>query len=500
MSAAPAMNEKASSSNRPRIAVIGGGLTGLAAAHRLFELSRETGRPLDLHLFEAGERLGGLVGTIERDGYLIDVGGDSFITNKPGALGLCQRLGLEDRLQETEPKYRGALVLHHGKTYPVPEGFQLLSPSALWPVMTSPILSWPGKLRLACEYFVPPRKPTGDESLASFVRRRFGTEALERLVQPLVGGIYTSDPEKLSLAATMPRFLEQEQKYGSLIRAAYATSPTPADDRTSSGARYGLFAGLRGGMQELVEALVNRVRESCTVRTSVAVRHCVPASRDRGTGTPDGFVLDFVNNASERFDAVILTPAAYRVADLVEPMAVDLARQLRGIEYASSAIVVSGHRLSDVDHLLHAFGLVIPHIEQRRILAVSFSSRKFPNRAPAGRVLLRTFVGGALQPEPFDLDDRSMIGLVKEELQATLGVRGEPDFMEVFRYPRAMPQYHVGHLDCVREIERMTDAFPGFALAGNAYHGVGIPDAIHSGEQAAEKTWNNWRSGKPLEN
>jgi oxygen-dependent protoporphyrinogen oxidase len=184
---------------------------------------------------------------------------------------------------------------------------------------------------------------------------------------------------------------------------------------------------------------------------------------------------------------VILTPAAYRVAELIEPVDAVLAVKLQAIDYASSAIVATGHKLSDVSHPLNSFGLVVPHQERRKILAVSFSSRKFPNRAPAGRVLLRTFVGGALQPELCALDDQEVIRLVKEELQAMLGVRGEPDFAMVFRYPKAMPQYHVGHLDVVAGIERLTAQHSGFAIAGNAYHGVGIPDAIASGERAAER-------------
>ncbi|MDZ4686033.1 MAG: protoporphyrinogen oxidase [Planctomycetaceae bacterium] len=482
-----------------RIAVIGGGLTGLAAAHRLTELATEQGRALDITVYEAGPRLGGIVGTIERDGYLIDTGADSFITNKPGALQLCQRIGLESRLQATEPRYRGALVLHNGRPVPVPEGFQLLSPSAMWPVLKSPILSLSGKLRVAREYFIPPRMDNGDETLASFVRRRFGSEVLDRLVQPLVGGIYTSDPEKLSLAATMPRFLEMERKHGSLIRAAKSEKPQANDeDRISGGARYGLFAGLRGGMQELVDALVSRVESRCRVELNRAIESVTvdttsadavdttSADAADAPGRP-GYRLRFRDSSEQTFDAVLVTLPAYRTADVLQNLDHDLAAQLRGIEYASSSIVVTGHALKDVRDPLNAFGLVIPHIEHRKILAVSFSSRKFPNRAPEGRVLLRTFVGGAMQPELFDRDDDATIRLVREELAATLGVTGEPDFALVVRYPRGMPQYHLGHLDRVAEIERLTAGHTGLAIAGNAYRGVGVPDAIHSGEQAAER-------------
>ncbi len=465
-----------------RIAILGGGLTGLAAAHRLIELRGN--RPLDIHLFEAGSRWGGLVGTIERDGYIIDTGGDSFITNKPGALQLCQRLGLADSLQATDTKHRGALVLYDGRPYPVPEGFQLLSPTAMGPILKSPILSTWGKLRMGWEYFIPPRKEQGDETLASFVRRRFGSEALDRLVQPLVGGIYTSDPEKLSLQATMPRFLEMEQKYGSLLRAMRRGKSATGDDTTSSGARYGLFAGLRGGMQELVETLVAKITPHVTMHLNTPIN-----SIDRIENGND-YRLRFrapCESLARDFDAVIVTLPALRSASVIGNLDPQLASALSSIEYASSTIVVTGHRLADIADPLNAFGLVIPHRERRRILAVSFSSRKFPNRAPAGRMLLRTFVGGAMQPELADLDDAATIQLVREELAATLGVRGEPDFAIVVRYPNAMPQFHLGHLDRVAEIERLTATHPGLAIAGNAYHGVGIPDAIQSGERAAAR-------------
>lgn len=465
-----------------RIAILGGGLTGLAAAHRLIELRGD--RPLEIHLFEAGSRWGGLVGTIERDGYLIDTGGDSFITNKPGALSLCQRLGLSDSLQATDTKHRGALVLYDGRPYPVPEGFQLLSPTAMGPILRSPILSTWGKLRMGWEYFIPPRKDQGDETLASFVRRRFGSEALERLVQPLVGGIYTSDPEKLSLQATMPRFLAMEQKYGSLLRAMRAGKADDVEDKTSSGARYGLFAGLRGGMQQLIDALVARIAPSVAMHPDTAI---FSITKHETTGQYHLWFTPRSKSLPNLFDAVMVTFPAWRAATVLDPFDPVLAQALSSIEYASSTIVVTGHRLADIADPLNAFGLVIPHRENRRILAVSFNTRKFPNRAPAGKMLLRTFVGGAMQPELFDLDDDETVKLVREELKATLGVRGEPEFANVVRYPKAMPQFHLGHLDRVATIERLAAAHPGLILAGNAYHGVGIPDAIHSGEQAAAR-------------
>ena len=461
-----------------RIAIVGGGITGLAAAHRLLELQATS--PSSVSLYEAGPRLGGLVGTQQIDGYTLELGPDSFITNKPWAVGLCRRLGLEDRLIPTDARYRRSLVLRRGRPVEVPDGFQLMTPAKVWPVLTSPIFSWWGKLRMGCEYFLPAKRDVQDESLGSFVRRRFGQQALDRLVQPLVGGIYTSDPEKLSLRATLPRFLEMEQQHGSLIRASRSAAKTAGANEQASGARYGLFATLAGGTQELIQALARRVSRDLQINVNSSVTALQPLESG-------GYLLSAQGQPQQAFDRVILTLPTYRVADLVQPFATEWSRALREIEYASTSIVVSGHRLADVKHPLDAFGLVIPAVEHRRILAVSFTSRKFPNRAPEGHVQLRTFVGGAMQPEYFGLSDEETKQLVRDELRDLLGVTGTPDFEVVARYPRSMPQYHVGHLERVKRIRELGAQFPGLGLAGSSYDGVGLPDSIHSGEAAAEQ-------------
>lgn len=467
-----------------RIAVVGGGISGMAAAHRLLELSPSQSEPIELSVFEASSRFGGVMGTKRIGDYLVETGADSFITNKPWAVDLCERLGLSDRLIPTAEANRGALVLRNGKPVPVPEGFQLLSPAKIWPVLTSPLFSMHGKCRMGLEYFLPRRKTTDDESLAAFVRRRFGQEALERLVQPLVGGIYTSDPEKLSLKATMPRFIEMEQQHRSLIRASRLKARKSNDresqaEQTASGARYGLFATLQNGISELLETLHQRVSDHANWTFDASVQ-----SMERGPD--DTWHLTLADGTTHPFDAVVLAIPAYRVAELLKPLDAELAGSLSEIEYASTAIVVSGHQLSDIVHPLNAFGLVVPAIERRRILAVSFTSRKFPDRAPKGCVQLRTFVGGAMQPEELNRSDEEIIQLVREELRETLGVGGEPDFVHVARWNNAMPQYHLGHLERVDFIENRVKVQPGLALAGNAYRGVGLPDCIHSGERAAE--------------
>jgi oxygen-dependent protoporphyrinogen oxidase len=380
----------------------------------------------------------------------------------------------------------------------VPVGLNLLAPGSVRGLLATPLLSLRGKLRAALECCVPQSPARGDESLASFVRRRFGSEFLERIAQPVVGGIYTADPEKLSLAATLPRFLEMERKNGSLIRGARRhRRRQPASDN-ASGARYGLFASLTDGMSELQDALAARVRAAARIEvnqcilslsTGPATTSDTQQNQESEVENQESFQLQLSAGSTGHFDAVIVALPAHAAAAVLSNAFPELSRALGEIEYASSAIVVTGHRLADVSHPLDAAGLVVPHVEARQILAVSFLSRKFPTRAPAGHVILRTFVGGAMQPQLLERSDDALISLVRAELADILGVRSQPAFAVVVRYPRGMPQYHVGHLERVANIERLAAQVPGLALAGNTLHGVGLPDCIHSGEAAVERVW-----------
>lgn len=456
---------------RPRVAVIGGGITGLAAAHRLLELSPH----LSVKLFDAGARLGGVLQTERHNGYLVELSADNFITNVPWGIDLCRRLGLEEQLLRTRESQRRASVVRRGKLAPVPLGFQLLAPSRLWPVVRSPLLSWRGKLRLLCEPLIRRRRDTTDESLASFARRRLGREAFERIVQPLVAGIYTADAERLSMAAALPRFVETERQSGSLVRAAWQSRNRDGAD--AAGARYGLFVAPRDGMSSLVEALWRRLDQHGVERggrvnelARVGERWEVKAG-----------------DQSESLDAVILALPAHAAAELLRRVSAELSGGLAEIPYAGSAIVVAAYDRRQIDGELDGFGFVVPAMERRPILAASYSSGKFDGRAPAGRVLIRVFLGGAEHPEQLDLDDAALVELAQANLAELLGVRGAAELTRVVRWPLSMPQYHVGHLGLVDRIERLAAAWPSLALAGNAYHGVGVPNCIHSGEQAAER-------------
>ena len=455
-----------------RVVVVGGGIAGLAAAHRLVEHAR-AGAELDVVLLEGSARLGGSLGTERHGGFVLEHGADSMITDKPWGLSLCERVGLADRLVGTREGERRTYVVHAGRLEALPEGFLLLAPTALWPLARSPVFSLRGKARMALDLVLPRGNAGADESLGAFVRRRLGVEALERVADPLVGGIYTADPERLSLAATMPRFLEMERDHRSVILGLRRADTAKGG---SAGARYGLFVAPADGMGALVEAVAKRVPEG-VIRMNAAVQSL---ARDGARWR--------VAAAGRTFDAdsVILTAPAHVAARLVAPLDAELARELAAIEYASSATVTLGFPATGVADKLRGFGFVVPFAEGRQLLACTFASRKYPGRAPDGHELLRAFVGGARRPDLVELDDDALVATVRGELRALVGIVAEPVLTRVERWRRAMPQYAVGHLERVRAIESRVAALPGLALAGAAYRGVGIPDCVRGGEAAAD--------------
>jgi oxygen-dependent protoporphyrinogen oxidase len=470
-----------------RVVVVGGGITGLAAAHRALELARERSIGLEVLLLEAVPRLGGVISTQKIDGFLVEGGPDGFVTEKPWALELCARLNLSARLISTGTSHRSVYVVRGGVLRPLPEGFFLMAPTRLGPVLRTPIFSWHGKARMALEPLVPRRRENSDESLASFVRRRLGQEVLERIAQPLVGGIYGADPEELSLAATLPRFLEREQQSGSILRAMWQEQRRrPLAAKPESGARYSMFVSFKEGMQEIVDALVSRLPQD-------AVRLGRKIARVDFIGPERSWAALTQKNEAIRADGVILTTPAYSAAELLAQAAPQLTTKLNRIPYTSTATVNLAYRREDISHPLDAFGFVVPAIEKRSIMACTFSSVKYPGRAPEGFVLLRAFVGGALQAAELERDDAGMEAAVRRELSALLAISAAPLFCRVSRYPRSMPQYRVGHLDLIRSIGDELDHLPALALAGAAYGGVGIPDCVRSGEKAAEKIVNHLR-------
>ena len=460
-----------------RIAIIGGGISGLAAVHRIVQ----QGKNVTPVLFEAQDRLGGVIETERRDGFLIEQSADMFTTQEPDAIELCEEIGLADDLISTNQQNRRAFVCFRGKLQPVPPGFVLMSPTQLGSIWKTKLLSPAGKARLCLERFVKRRSDPSDESLQSFAERRFGKQVFQRLIQPLIGGIYTADPSKLSMQATMKQFVDSEREFGSLIAAVLKQKASQKEATASSGARYGKFVAPREGMGQLIDAIADRIpRES--IRLNRPVRSMLKAE-----GGKWRLALD---DDEQLFDAVILAVPAHLAAKLLADVNGDLSAALTGIPYASAAIVVQAFPRERVGHPLDGFGFVVPQIENRKILACSFSSVKFDRRAPAGYVLLRTFVGGALQPELLDLSDEALLRLVEDELQPLLSIHGKATFIQVRRWQDAMPQYHVGHLETVRRIEDLVLRDANLTLAGNAFHGVGIPACIRSGRAAADRIIN----------
>ncbi len=462
-----------------RVVVVGGGISGLTAAHRILELGRERGLPLEVTVLEASARFGGVIETQQRDGFLVEAGPDAFLTEKPWAVELCRRLGLSGELLGTQPAAQRSFVAHRGRLVPVPEGVYLVAPTRLGAFAQTPLLSPWGKLRAACEPWVRPRRGGTDESVGGFVRRRFGREVFERLGQPMMSGVYTADPDRLSLRATLPRFWQMEREHGSIARAFRRanTSSRPAGTEHASGPRYSLFVTLRGGLSQLIGALTDRLG-AARLERSTSVTQVQPGTEWTVTAA-DG----------RRFvaDTVCLALPAHQTARLVRPFAAPAAEELDAIPYESVATVNVAVRREDVTHSLGGAGLVVPAVEGRPVLGCTFVSQKFAGRAPADQALLRVFVGGALHRNVVALDDAALERLVIEELRALIGLRGVPRFVAIHRHPQAMPQYHVGHLERLERIQQALAPYRGLFVAGNGYRGLGLPDCVRQAEEAAER-------------
>ena len=433
----------------------------------------QRGVPLDVTLLEATERVGGVIRTEHRDGFLLEHGPDAFISTKPAAKALCEELGIADQFIGTHPKVRRSFVVRNGELHPVPEGFYMMAPGTFKPFLKSPLFSWRGKLRMAMELFVPRRGRGTDEAVAHFVRRRLGTEAFTRIAQPMIGGIYTSDAENLSLKATFPRFLEMENTHGSIIRALRAQKKQAVQTHQgTSGPRYSLFLSFKSGMQTLVDVLTEAISGCIQLGAKV---ECIQRTQDTG------WKVSLANREMLHAELLCIALPALQAGALVKNVSTPLATQIKAIPYASSATVNLAFRRADVTHPLDGMGFVVPATENLSLIGCSFSSVKFEGRAPAEHVLLRAFIGEPTSKRP----ESELIELCQTDLAHILGIKNDPRFAIVSKHPEAMAQYQVGHQEVVSGVERLAGELPGFAIAGNGYHGVGIPDCIRSGEAAA---------------
>lgn len=466
------------------VLVIGGGLAGLAAAEAVIDRQGAVPgiRNPRVTIVEPSGSMGGVLGTVRQDGWLVERSADCFLAARPEGMALVERLSLHGELVGVDPRVRRALVWHDGRAVPVPRGFRLLAPGSISGILHSSVLSPAGRLRVLAERFVPRRTAGPEESLESFAVRRLGREAFERLVQPLAAGIWTADPARLGMKAACPEFEAMEREQGSLSAGERARLRAgSAGDAT--GARYGQFVSFLDGMQTLTDRFADHLRSrGVVVRSARAERLARQHDHWQATlAAADGSVEVLAANA------VIVSTRTPTAAVLLAGVDPDLAADLAGIAYAGSAIVSLGFARAEVEHPLDAAGLVVPRTAGRRALAVSFSSSKFPHRAPEGHVLVRVFLGGALDPETLALDDERLVDLALAEAAVLLGTRGRPHLVQVDRWANAMPQYHVGHADRVMRIEGAVARIPRLALAGAAYRGVGIPQVIASGQAAAHK-------------
>ena len=456
-----------------RVAIIGGGISGLSAAFTL-EKHRRAGASLEYVVYESTPRLGGVLVTERVDGCLVEAGPDSFLTEKPWASDLCREVDLGDQLIGSNDADRKTYILVKGRLALIPDGLMFMVPTKLMPTVLSPLFSVRTKLRMAGEWFHPPRKAVADETVAAFVERHYGPEMVDRLADPLLSGVYGGEASQLSVRAVLPRFAEMEASHGSLGRAMLAARKRMA--QASGVPARPLFTSLKDGMQQLVDAVASRLPASA-LRTNTSV-HAVQSSQEGWAVTADN---------SNHFDAIIMATPAQIAAELLRITSGELASELAAIQYTSSVTINLGYDRTVRDALPPGFGFLVPRSEGKRMLAATFVHNKFPHRSPDDRALLRCFVGGARNEQILQTPDEELIRIIREELHQIIGLKADPLFTRVYRWKGAMAQYGVGHLDRLQRIETLLQQLPGLTLAGNGYRGIGVPDCVRSGSDAANK-------------
>ena len=458
-----------------RVAIIGGGISGLASAFALEE-PRRTGA-VGYTLYESSPHLGGVLRTEHIEGCIVEAGPDSFLTEKPWASDLCRTLGLGDQLIGSNDADRKTYILVRRRLIPMPDGLMFMVPTKILPTGFSPLFSWGTKLHIARELFHPPTTSTSDESVASFVERHYGTEMVDRLADPLLSGVYGGEAASLSVRAVLPRFADMERAHGSLGRAMLAARKKV---RRIANKPAPLFTSLKNGMQQLIEALVAQLDQP-SLLSGNPVHSIHPEAG--GWTVSAGW-------KSDHFDAVILAVPTHAAAQLLAASSSDLSAELAAIGYSSSITVGLGYDRGVRQSLPPGFGFLVPRSEGKRMLAATFVHNKFPHRAPADRALLRCFFAGSTAESIWQLSDEAVVAVVRNELEQILGLRAAPLFARVYKWKSAMAQYGVGHLERLDRIERLRQQLPGLALAGNGYKGIGVPDCIRSGQDAARQALN----------
>jgi oxygen-dependent protoporphyrinogen oxidase len=483
-----------------RIMIIGGGVAGLGAAYKVARGASE-GHDVEFVLFERDPRLGGKICTeIVPDStgegrFVVDGGPDCFLTEKPACHRIAKLTGVFDDELPTDESRKRTWILSRGKLHQMPDGIFMFAPTKFLPFATTGLFSWPGKIRMAMDLFIPPKKvPPGeliDETLESFVVRRMGRECLDRLAEPLVGGVHASDPSKMSLTATFPRLLEMEQKYGSLMKGFLAARRKVEEMRRKYPAKPGekprtFFTSFLNGMQELTDCMADAAGRK-RMRTGMAVT----ALRHNNGGAWSVLLSD---GSTVDGDALIIATESWAAEPLLRPHDEVIADALASIPASSSATISIAFNENEVGFDLNAFGVLCPLAAGRALMAATYSSTKWPGRAPLGKVLLRGFVGGPHNQKIVNRPDEELVQTVLAEFRDIVGLspNAKPLFSRVFRWHLGMPQYTLGHLDRIARIDDRCAKIHGLAIAGGSYRGVGVPNCIESGERAVSKILGEW--------
>ena len=463
------------------VVIIGGGIAGLAAME---QLSTES-PALRVTLLEARERVGGHIRTDREEGFIMEAGPDVFLAAKPAAVALCRKLGIADQIVGTNPRAKGSFVMQRGRLVRVPDGMSGLVPARIAPFVATRLLSPGGKLRVGLEYFLAARNSDEDESMEHFVVRRLGREMYDRLLEPLLSGIFAGDGRTLSIAAAFPQLLDQERRHGGLLRGVLAGRRRPEQGGAPNRAPMGLVS-LKRGLGDLVQSLELLSATPANGSDGTMIRRCARARSIERSGA-DEYRIVLTGGESVQANAVIVATPAFEAAALLRGIDSTLSAVLGEIDYASTVTISVALRSASVGTLPRGTGYIVPRAEGRAVLACTFSSSKFEDRAPADRTLLRFFLGGAGRGDFVNRPDAELLRTVRTELRDVLGITAAPELVRINRLPRAMPQYVVGHLGRMARIDTRLAALPVIALAGAGYRGVGMPDCIRSGAAAADR-------------
>ncbi len=459
-----------------RIAIIGGGISGLSTAHAVERLAAEAGLEVSITLFEKEQRLGGKIWSRKEGGFLCEWGPNGFLDSKPMTLELCDRLGIGERLQRSDDNARKRFIYADGTLHRLPENGP--------PFLKSKLISWPGKIRLACEPFIPAKRDDEDETLANFARRRLGAEALDKPIGPMLSGIFAGDPETMSLKSCFPRIHQLETEYGGLIKAMVRLAKEKKAERkagkavASAAGPGGVLTSFVDGIQELTDATSERL--SGTIQLASGVSEITPHD--------GGYTLTLENGGHVETELVISAAPSYALSQMLRACDGDIADLLDLIPYAPMNVVCFGYERERIDYDLNGFGYLIAKKEKRSTLGTLWDSSIFPHRAPEGQVLLRSMMGGATDTASIALSEEEVADKVKTDLRQIMGITAEPDFIRIFRHDRAIPQYISGHGQRLQSLEEKVATHPGLFITGNAFYGVGLNDCVNASNQVAQKT------------